>query len=733
MKTVTSSSKGNRIRALIWSSLFLLALMMFSTGRQNWASPQNDRKQAGTAENDITIKVGVEEVRLDAVVLDKEGYQVTGLTASDFEIRQDGLPQKITACTYINDYQPQPPVQAAVPQGSRTMLPTPMLKRENVRRTIAFVVDNLTMEFEQVHRARMGLQKFVETQMQPGDLVTIIPTAGGNAASQVFSSDKQYLLSIIDNLRWQTTRHMSPWKPQLLSIAYCIGALRNMPGRKSLILMSPQTMLAGTLIDDIGVFQHPISPTGRLSKDDFNPLADAALRAGVVVHTLDIRGLQGPREYYSDFDSENNSLIDASHGNNTNGNTSASVDSYISTRTSRAALGIGVRNSEFLIPLSEKTGGLFIRNLNWFDNGVGSVNETLKGYYMLAYSPPANTFSRGLKGPYHRIKIRVKQPNSVVYSRDGFFGTTQPVDAAASAVAFAGTQDPGSLQAAIYSPFQYNDLSVNLASGYIQNPQKGYLLQSWLHLDAKNLSILEGKDGSHSISLEAVCVTAGIDNTIQDSNAQQYLFKIKQEEIPWIKENGLRFSISLPVKKPGAYYIRIAIKDLTSGKMGSAYQFAEIPDLSDHHLALSNIFPIIRDADLPWARSGSPQESQNLLYPDMRKDASQSPAIRSYLPGESIEYAAVVYNAETGKEQKPSLESQYLLFRNGKELLKSGLEAIDLSSAGDLKRIQIKKKLVLENSFPPGDYMLQLLVMEKLPNKKQNTATQVMDFRVLGK
>jgi hypothetical protein len=44
----------------------------------------------------------VEEVRIDATVLDKKGRQVTDLTDADFEVYQDGKRQEIVSCTYNN-------------------------------------------------------------------------------------------------------------------------------------------------------------------------------------------------------------------------------------------------------------------------------------------------------------------------------------------------------------------------------------------------------------------------------------------------------------------------------------------------------------------------------------------------------------------------------------------------------------------------------------------------------
>jgi VWFA-related protein len=128
---------------------------------------------------DFSIKVGGEEVRIDATVLDRKGRQVTDLTADDFELYQDGKTQKITSCTYVNEYQAQPS-----PKPSKTK----DLQKNEIRRAIAFVID--PRSFEEFNDARMALRKFVESQMQPGDMVSIWNLRSGIGSLQRFFSDK---------------------------------------------------------------------------------------------------------------------------------------------------------------------------------------------------------------------------------------------------------------------------------------------------------------------------------------------------------------------------------------------------------------------------------------------------------------------------------------------------------------------------------------------------------------
>jgi VWFA-related protein len=576
-----------------------------------------------------------------------------------------------------------------------------MPARDEVRRTFVFVVSNYSMDFTQVHRLRMALRKFVETQMQPGDLVAIVPTAGGNAAFQMFSSDKRHLLSIIDNLRWFIDVRTTTAMPDMMAVSYYIRALQDMPGRKSLIYITPFTMFIG-------------------EDDMFNGMSDAAMRAGVVIHTLNISGLKTP----AGIDGQRQVGVDFVECRTPLGFENKDCQQEIVKSLSQRVAKTGINRKESPLPLSKKTGGVLVSDSNWFLNGIGeNVNEDLKGYYLLTYVPPANTFTGDIKFAYHRIRIKMKESKYEVHTRDGFFGISRPLDA------LAGNSD--SLRAAIFSPFRYYGLKANLSSGYIRDHQKGYLIHSWMHLDAKDLAFVERENGGYSVSVDAACISSDAGNFIRDSSARRYEFSFKEEEVPWVKNHGLEFSMILPVRDPGAYYVRTAVKDLVSGKIGSAYQFIEIPDLKTRRLSLSNLFIMDRDEDVPWARSEAPQEFQKVFSPDMRRDLRKSPALRNYLPGETIEYAAVVYNANAGKNPTPDLESQYLLFTDGKEVYKSKPVTVDTTVASDLAAIPIRKRILLADSLQPGDYILQLFVREKRSKNKSLVASQALDFRIL--
>jgi VWFA-related protein len=662
-----------RLYTFFCIGFFCFAVLMNAPGQEPQVRPPNTDK----AVEDFKIKVGVEEVRVDAVVVDSKGRQISDLTQDDFEIYQDDQLQKTISSTYIGS-RTQPAQKPAPSQESRKIpgTPIPGVSGEEVRRTLVFLVDDLSMSMNDIYYARMSLRKFVENQMQPGDLIAIMQTTGGNAGLQPFSSDKRQLLARISKIKWDPQLNYPASIPQILAIGFNIRALEDMPGRKYLLLLSNQIMLPD------GFSRDPI----------FDKLADEALRAGVVIHTLDMMGLVGD----STMRVENED-----------------------SDTGKMQAAMTARKLNKPLPLSRKTGGLFIENSNFYLSGIGNAAEEMKGYYLLTYVPPASTFTPAGAAAYHRMKIKVKRAGAEVHTRDGFYGSPESLKAQDR------TQTP--LIQAMFSPFRYHDLPLDMAAGYIHDSLKGYLLRAWLHLDGRRLGFVKEKDGGNFISLEAVATASDITGLAQDSGQMQIRFRVNSHDIQWIKNNGLNISLFIPAKKSGPYYVRAAVKDHASGAIGSAYQFIDIPNVKSGGMALSSIFILNREEDASWIQSGTAEESESRAS-QSQQAAKRSQALRRYLPGESFEYMAMTYNANAKNGLKPDLESQIVLYRNGDEIFRSKPDAVEIKEPYIPGRIPLRGIMKLDHTMPPGDYVLQLQVRER--SQKTSAAAQTLNFEV---
>src|ERR1019366_3218250 len=304
----------------------ILISAVFASGQQP-AAPAPDSQRPGTV---FTVTSTL--VQLDAVVTDSKGRYVTDLTPEDFEVLEDGKPQKLTHFSYVRIRTE--PAAAAIPKAtpkSVAILPPPpmaQLRPEDVRRTIVLMVDDLGLSFESMAWVRTSLHKFVERQMQPGDLVAFCRTGVGSGSLQQFSADKRVLLAIVDGLRWNPngrfgvnyfepygkvsalaealsgSGHGGPTRSgdsrsldvsydaretavstvgTLGSINYIVGALRELPGRKSIVLFSD-----GFSLYEAGGTTAQYDDVQRALR----ALIDRANRSGTVIYTMHAAGLQ---------------------------------------------------------------------------------------------------------------------------------------------------------------------------------------------------------------------------------------------------------------------------------------------------------------------------------------------------------------------------------------------------------------------------------------------------------
>src|SRR4030095_12161940 len=88
----------------------------------------------------------------------------------------------------------------------KNAIPLPLapsrLRPEQVHRSIALVGDDLGLSVGSIDQVKSSLKKFVDEQMQPGDVVAIIRTGSGAGALQQFTTDKRILHAAIARIRW---------------------------------------------------------------------------------------------------------------------------------------------------------------------------------------------------------------------------------------------------------------------------------------------------------------------------------------------------------------------------------------------------------------------------------------------------------------------------------------------------------------------------------------------------
>jgi len=181
------------------------------------------------------------------------------------------------------------------------------------------------------------------------------------------------------------------------------------------------------------------------------------------------------------------------------------------------------------------------------------------------------------------------------------------------------------------------------------------------------------------------------------------------------------YGVRIPVTKPGPYVVRAAVRDAATEGTGSADQYVEVPDIEGGHLALSGI--VLHEAGAR-ANADLPQG------PAPSQDATGGAARRSFPRGALLAYGYEILNARTGVNQPPELEVQTRMFHEGEQVLTGKTELAAAGDASDPRRLTAGGSLSLGRDMQPGEYVLQVVVTDKLARTKFNTATQSMDFEI---
>lgn len=696
----------------------ILSISTFSTvlGQTTAQTPQT---QKPADDKDDVVKITTNLVQIDAVVT-KDGKPVPNLKAEDFEISEDGKQQTITSFAYISNVSA--PASTA-PENKATEAPVvpgapaAPIKRDVPRRTIAIVVDDLGLTAESMNQVRRQVRKFIGEQLEPNDLVAIIRTGGEMGALQQFTNDTRLLSRAVDQLRWNVcsrvgvtifNRFSVPNIPgderdpcggysygnTQKALHFILDAMAQLPGRKSLILMSDSMPIENqeTTFNRDSVFadRDVTNYAGALRK-----LAEKAIRSSVVIYSVDTQGLQ-----YTGYSAADSAVADPRAMLGAPQVSSQAAPSVKQVMVNRSNTLLSRREGGEMI--AKQTGGFQVRNSNGFQ--LDRIMEDQGGYYLIGYRPTDETFNR----KFHHIKAKVKRSGMSVRTRFGFFGVSEE-DAER---ARPKPQDTTNL--ALLSPFGSQDVELDVDSFFANSQNEGSIVRSFVYINAANLTFTPVNDRQET-SLELHGAMFGDNGVIVEQIKGTTVLSLKPNEHQQALRDGLRLQFDMPAKRPGSYQVRIAVRDRNSSKVGSAGQFVAVPDLRNNQLALSGVV----------LRAASESATQGAV-----SSAGQRFKINS-----EVEFAFVIYNAAIDPAtHSPNLVMETKLFRDGKDVKSNANMPITGAGQPDLARIVISGVMRLQEDLEPGNYYLQVVITDKAakaPKDKQLQIAQWVDFEIV--
>jgi VWFA-related protein len=568
------------------------------------ASAQAQTKPAPSPEQDDVIRVNTELVQTDVMVFDKKGQFVDGLKAEEFALKVDNKPQTISFFDRVTSGKVSGAPNTAggaVTNSGNTSNPN-ATKRGRI---IIFFVDDLHLAIDSLVRTRQALSEFIDRGLGENDQVAITSSSGQIGFLQQFTDDRAALRSAVARLNYKANPKFDMDKPPMseyialkiregdeAALAYYVTEMQKQQcysaGGAVQCPTTPQAMrlLVRERAQEITTFTAPavdntlimlealMRTAGQLpgrkilfmvsdgfylndrktgSIDRIRRITGAAGRAGVVINTLDARGIISE---------------------------SLSVDNPrpMDEGGWMAGTNIGeiTRSQDGLNALAGDTGGRAFRNTNRpMAEFVEEILDKTANYYLLAWRPDAEEQKRG---KFNHIEASiVGRPDLTVRLRGTYFKTTTlPI------LTLRKKSDKDSehareddMRVVIDAPVSQYQIPTTLDLTLAQMPGVGTQVKATIQINREALTF-DLSDGKQSADLDI----GGIFYNDKGKPLNSFVGRLRVFPVPENASPDRRsqavyaFHAWLPA---GLYQVRVGVRDIKSGRIGSAMQWIEIP------------------------------------------------------------------------------------------------------------------------------------------------------------
>jgi VWFA-related protein len=637
------------------------------------------------------FRTGINFVRVDVIVSDKAGNPVGDLKPEDFEIVEQGKPQKVETFKLISLdgglMSKEPPRQIRTDYDEESEA-----ARDDVR-LFAIFLDDYHVTRINAMAARQQVSRFVETQLGPSDMIGLMyplePIASVRMTRNhdaVIKGLNQFLGRKYDYTPRNELEERYAYYPtevvERIRIQVSLSAIKSLimhmgslkEGRKALILLSEgyTYMLPPQLRDPVAAIpgagnpnaQNPNAgnindPTeNRASfmasadmESDLRDLTDTANRNNVTIYAVDPRGL-ATNEF--------------------------GIDQNIGQQTDRQYLN---STMDTLRTLAINTDGRAIVNRNDLTVGMKQIVRDTSAYYLLGYN---STFT-ATDGKFHEIKVRVKRPGVQVRARKGYWAFT--AQDAAKALGPAKPEPPKAVE--------------NALASIAQPVHSSRVVRTWIGADrgangkTKMTFVWEPSPRAPGDPPRGGDVPARVTLTVVGPDGTPY-FRGRVPDTPPAASAGAavgptKITFDAP---PGKMQMRVSVESAGSEVLDSEIREVAVPDLTAPDTAIGT--PAV-------FRARTVRELQQL-----KTDAQAAPtAAREFSRSDRVFVRVPIYG------QNPTVTAK-LLNRAG-----DAMSELAASGAGAATR---DFDLAL-NSLPPGEYIVEI---------STGASKELVGFRVLG-
>ncbi len=660
---------------------------------------------------DVEFRVEVNYVEVDARVLDASGSFVRDLTADDFEIREDGVVQRIDRFSLVDIplEQPERPLFVARP------IEADVATNANAfdGRLYLLVLDDLHVAPLRTQFARNAARTFIETRLGVNDQAAVVTTRGTSLDRQGFTSNRRILLDAVDRFVGQklpsetivavntpevvdpaqeTTRFAPGSDPMALQRALnakaAMTTLRNaaefMAGvrgrRKALIYVSE-----GIDYNIHDMFDNREAPEIVASSRD---AVAAATRANVAIYSVDPRGLSAAGDDIAELEGQ---AGDA-------GATGV-----------RSLLREQQMSHDSLRELSDLTGGFAAVNARDTDRTFDRIVAENSSYYVFAYYA-TNTRRQGRS---RTLDVRVRRPGLQVFSRNSYIEPRRnetPIDAELVA------DVPVGLLEVLRSPLPLTGLTMSATAAAFKGTDGKASVPVIVEIKGDDLGLLN--EGNLYTGLLDVAVWAvGAQGGPGFSEHRQAALSLGPGTYERVKAYGLKVVMRLEVP-PGRYQLRVGALAADIAARGSVFYDLDVPDFSKDLLSMSHV--LLTSAVASRVLTVQADEQLSRVLP------ASPTAVRDFYVGDQIAILAEVYDNDR-RPHSVDISSSILTGTGVQVFTASQSRSNDEFGDARVGTYGVVYEVPLA-AFEPGLYVLRIQVQSRAD--RAEPITRDVQFRI---
>ena len=657
-----------------------------------------------------TIRVSTQLVVETVVVKDKKGSPVEGLTAKDFTVTENGIPQTISFCEHQELPQTPSLVPAARPEPedikvyyrldrTRIAPESPGNLRYQDRRLLALYFDMTAMPPSDQLRALAAAQKFIRTQMTSADRVSILRYAGGAVdVLQDFTDDHNRLLSIIETMivgegqgygessgdastpdagaafgQDDSEFNVFNTDRQLAALQTAAKMLGQLNEKKLLIYFASGLRLHG--VDNQAQLHSTI---------------DSAIRAGVSFWPIDARGLvaQAP-------------MGDATQGSPGN--------AAMYSGASALAVTTGLEQSQdTLYALAGDTGGKALLDYNDLTKGIVQAQQAVTSYYILGYY----TSNEAQDGKFRRVKISLNANLSANLDyRQGYY-------AGKVFSKFTTADKERQLEDALLLEDPITELTIAMEIDYFQLNRAEYFVPIVVKIPGRELALAKRGGAEHTLIDFIGEIKDNYGGMTVTNVRDKVNIKLSDATAAELAKRPVEYDTGFTLL-PGKYTIKFLARDDETGRIGTYQSAFVIPNLNkeEKRIPISSVVLSSQRIDLKDAlynaiKAKDRDEAANplvlggqKLIPSVTRVFSKTRDMYIYL--QAYEQTApspqpLVAFVSFYHEQRKAFETQAIEVTSG---MNNRLKTMPLSF------------IVALNQLPPGKYECQVTVLDPTGQK----------------